>query len=446
MSELLFKRLFEINLLHDYYLVSADGDSFFEKPKAIKEAIIKNKLYHQMYDVADFLEIEPSEATKNHLREFKLIYKKTSLGFVIGIQVQEEFKSEAKVYKPRFKLPDNLSLTFSVKVIEPYFLSMTNISMRSALPTIYYFTNKAKKEFIEEEPNYKTLPLTVEAEKHQAGMHHEMGTLVKFGTELREALEFTDVSSSNLNLWEKVSDKRYVTNADRVLLPAIFNYPIKKEQDITQLQVELEDQNANLIKSISKTSVNPLQNVLLNFEMVDETIENPIAISEGFYKLRIRQNGGPEIIYPVHLNDSLYNKNHLGIIDIRLDEIDPPFSLLDTEGHLITRINKEGKFLPHPVFELRFKNRRTYWRYRKDPNFSSDAIITTNDLGPYVEYDSITKKIISKKPKGLTRTLVPFKNGTNEKTLPHPKTPSFRVEGKRMFSEIYINKSNRLVE
>ncbi|MBU2950217.1 hypothetical protein KO493_05875 [Tamlana agarivorans] len=444
MSELLYKPLFEVNLLHDYYLISSDGGSFFEKTKAEKEALIKTKLSQQTYNVTDFFGIEPTEATKKILSEYKLIYKKTTLGFLVGIEVMEELKLGAKVYKPRFELPDNLSLTFSINVVVTNFLSMTNISMRPTLPTIYYFTNKDKIEFVEAESSYKTLPISVEAEPYQNGIRYEMGALVKFGAGLREALEFTMTSSSNLSFWGKLNDKRYVTNADRVLLPAIFNYPVKKEQNITQLQVVLEDQDGNLIKSITKSSISPLQNVHLNFEFIDETIENPVAISEGFYNLKIKENGGSEISYSVYLNESLYVKNQLGIIDVRLDVTDSPFSLLDVDGYIKTRVENTGEYTSHPVYELRFKNRKTYWRYNKDPKFQAEDVSV--DLNPHVVFEPVTKKIISKKPKGLTRALVPFISGANEKILPYPKTPSLKVEGRRMFSEIYINKSNRLVD
>ena len=446
MSEILYKKLFEVNLLHDYFLVSGDGGSFFEKSKVAKEALIKSKLNHSMYNVSDFIEIEPTETTQKSLSEYKLIYKKTSLGFVIGVQVREELKLGATLYKPRFTLPETLSLTFSINTVASHFLSMTNIGMRPTLPTIYYFTNKGKQEFTETGPgpNYKSLPIAEVAEKHQDGMNHEMGTLLKFGTNLREALEFTNTNSNDLNFWGKLKDKRYVTNADRTLLPPIFNYSLKKAQNITQLQVVLEDLDANVIKTITKNSAEPIENTRLNFEFVDETIELKVAIPTGFYKLKIQENGGPEIVYSVYLNENLYNKNHLGIIDIRLDELASPFSLLDAEGYIKTRIDNTGKKIPHLVYEIRFKNRRTYWRYNNEANF--EATDVTAELSLHVAFDTTTKKIISKKPKGLTRTLVPFINGANEKILPHPKIPSLKVEGKRMFSEIYINKSNKLVQ
>ena len=161
---------------------------FFEKSKVAKEALIKSKLNHSMYNVSDFIEIEPTETTQKSLSEYKLIYKKTSLGFVIGVQVREELKLGATLYKPRFTLPETLSLTFSINTVASHFLSMTNIGMRPTLPTIYYFTNKGKQEFTETGPgpNYKSLPIAEVAEKHKDGMNHEMGTLLKFGTNLRE--------------------------------------------------------------------------------------------------------------------------------------------------------------------------------------------------------------------------------------------------------------------
>ena len=39
MSEILFKRLFEVNILHDYHLISADGDDIYQGPGKIKVTI-----------------------------------------------------------------------------------------------------------------------------------------------------------------------------------------------------------------------------------------------------------------------------------------------------------------------------------------------------------------------------------------------------------------------
>ncbi|MDJ0646097.1 MAG: hypothetical protein QNJ57_08975 [Flavobacteriaceae bacterium] len=443
MSEILYKRLFEVNVLHDYYLISSDGGSFFEKPHAEKESLLKSMHYHEMYQVADFLEIEPSEIAKQRFAEYKLIFRKTALGFVVGAEVIPELHLGAQVYKPRFELPDTLSLTFTIRTLATNFLSMTNIGLRPALPANYYFTNKDKKVFNETGPNHKSLPISATAEKRQAGMFYEMGTLLKFGNGLREALELTNANTNDLNFWENLKDRRYVTNADRILLPPIFSYPVKKEQNITQLKAVLEDTSSNVIKTITKNSATALQKVSLNFEMVDETIDDPVKIPEGIYTLKIQENGNPELSYTVYLNDSLYAKNHLGVIDIRMDETDSPFSLLDADGYLKTRTNAAGKKITHPVYEIRFKNRRTYWRYQQETDFQAGDI--TADLNPYLVFEPATRKIISKSPKGLTRTLVPFKSGANEKILPYPKTPSLRVDGKRIFSEIYINKSNKLV-
>jgi len=443
MSEILYKRLFEVNILHDYFLISADGSSFFEKSHADKEALLKSKLHHKMYNVADFFDLTFSEETKRSLSEYKLIYKKTALGFVVGIQVFEENISGAIVYKPRFILPNTLSLTFTINPLAAHFLSMTNIGLRPDLPANFYFTNKGKQVFNETGPSHKSLPISAIAERRQDGAYYEMGTLLKFGNGLREALEFTNANTNDLNFWTKLKDKRYVTNADRILLPNIFYYPLKKEQNITQLQAILEDQDGNLIKSIDKNSAEPLQDVRLNFEVIDEAIDDPIKIPEGFYKLKIQENGGPEIVYSVYLNETLYDKNDFGVLDIRLDETDSHFSLLDNDGFIKTRIENTGQKKSHPVFELRFKNRRTYWRYHNEADFQAGDV--TGDLNHHLVFDPVTKKIISKKPKGLTRTLVPFKSGANEKILPYPRTPSLRLDGKRMFSEIYINKSNKLV-
>jgi hypothetical protein len=54
------------------------------------------------------------------------------------------------------------------------------------------------------------------------------------------------------------------------------------------------------------------------------------------------------------------------------------------------------------------------------------------------------EKLVSIKPKALTETLVPFISGTIL-LLPQPNTSSLRVGKEKIYSEIFINPSNRLL-
>ena len=438
MSEYLFKKLFEVQILHDYFLTTADATSFFERNKTEKDDLLSQKLAHNLYDLRNIFTIEANEDTKLRMNEYGLIFTETALGFIVGQRVLSENLAGATVYRPYLTVPASVSLSFSIQPLINHFISITSLCFRTKLPAVYYFSNR-DKEVLDEvtAPPYASLQLANKFGEHQTGMKHEMGALINFGGTLREAIQATDGSIPAH--WEDVEDRGFASNADRILLPNNFTYFPDIEDAITELKFVLEDESSSQIKTITKSSSAILQNVPLNFSKVDETDENSNDIPSGMYTLKVKENTGPEIAYPIYLNESLYNKNAFGIIDIRFDEEDSPFSLLDTAGFLKTRITAADVLLPHPVFEIRFKNRRTYWRYQSEAGFSAQDILDTSG-----HLDDVSGKLVSKKPKALTQSLVPFINGTSQ-MLPHPKISGIRVEKEKTFSEIYINQSNRLL-
>ncbi len=443
---IIFKRLFEVQILHDYFLTTVDATptiiSFFDKSKMDKDNLIERKLENGLYDIRNLFEIEPVGDTKSILNNYKLVWAKTALGFIVGTEVIVENQAGETLYKPRFEFSNDTNLTFSIKPSVSFFNSVSNISLRPPFPSIYYFTNKDKEEFDEAPQPYTSLPISNKVNPHQDGLQYEMGALADFGGTIREALQYTD--GNDPSHWEDITDKRFISNADRVLLPHNFNYTFKKEQNITQVEFVLEDESNTELKTISLGGIEVLERVHLNFTKVDENNENSDLIPAGRYNLKVKAGGGPEVVHSINLNSTIYDKNHFAIIDIRFDEQNSPYSLLDAGNFLKTRINALDEKITHPVFEIRFKNRRTYWRYNKDGGFSdADANNTSDFLKREPELAITPEKLISADPRGLTETLAPFINGTTL-MLPHP-VPSIKIEKERIFSEIFINQSNRLL-
>ena len=227
MSDIVFKRLFEVQILHDYYLTSTDGTSFFAKNEAEKADHIRQKLIHNLYDTRKYFSIMPTEIGSRHLSEYKLLWAPTALGFIVGTEVVIEQQAGSILYKPKTAFDEELKLSFSIRPRLPFFEAITNLSFHTALPAKYYWTNKDKEEFDENAvPNYKSLPISEKVRTHQPGSSYEMGDLVEFGGTVKEALQKTDGATASH--WENTEDKRFVTEADRVLLPHKFRYPLKK--------------------------------------------------------------------------------------------------------------------------------------------------------------------------------------------------------------------------
>ncbi|MBP0904196.1 hypothetical protein ACFSKN_08055 [Mariniflexile gromovii] len=440
MGSTVFKRLFEIQILHDYFLTAVDGVSFFDNNEVFKKDLLVKKLSNYLYDVNTIFEIEAVGNTKLRLSENKLIFKKTALGFIVGTEVDVVDQAGEIRYKPMYVPKSDTNLTFALKAHIPFFKSITNTSFKPAFPAIFYFTNKGKIEFDETTiPPYKSLPIATPANTHQNGLTYEMGAIVNFGGTIRQALQSTD--GSDPTHWEDMDDKRFMTDADRILLPQNFQFVLKKDLNITQLDAVLEDLTSNPIKVINKTSLTPIEHVLFNFTKVDENNPNSADIPSGYYLLKIKLNGGLEVSHSIYLNNDIYSKDYLGIIDIRFDELNSPFSILDATGLLKTKIDVANNKVLHPIFELRLKNRKTYWRYTKNSDFSVSELVATSS---HLQAQPQPEVLVSIKPKALTETLVPFQNGTSL-ILPHPKIASLKVERDKIFSEININQSNRLL-
>ncbi len=439
MSTIIFKRLFEVNILHDYFLTTEDEISFFDRNKVSKEDLISKKLFNTAYDVRDIFEIEPLENTQTRISEYKLICKKTNLGLVVGVEVLKEFKAGEIVYQPRFKIDSAVHLTFSIKSRIPFFKSFTNITLKPKLPSIYYFTNKDKEVF--NHIDHTSLPLSNKVNVHQDGITYEMGALADFGGEIREALQYTD--GNDPNHWKKIEDWRFVNESDRLLLPHRFKYLLATDENVTQIEFILKDESANEIKKMSIIGVQTLQEIDLDFTKNDALT----SIAPGLYTLSVIKNAGPEVVQKVYLDSAIYEKNYLGIIDIRLDEVNSEYSLFDAEGYLNRSVDPVTLEKTHPIFELRFRNRRTYWRYSKEIDFTNDEKNDTNDF--LTELSS--EILVSDVPKALTEALIPFRklvppNPPLELMLPPPKVTSIKMEKEKIFSEIYINQSNRLMK
>lgn len=438
MGKTIFKRLAEVQIFHDYFLTMADGTSFFELNKGEKEKLLERKISRGLYSGSQIFEIAPQNNLK--LCENKILFAQTVLGFILGVEVDEIVEAGEKKYKPVYDIPKNVTLSFLLKSKLPYFKSLTNIRLKPPYPAIYYFTNKDRQELVENSvPPHTSLPLSQNATTPQNGEVYEMGTLLDFGTSVKEAIQQT--SGSDLANWENVEDRKFVTYADNMLLPHNFHYRFSLDQHATEVEAVLEDTGNNEIKKIAKTSTEPMASFFLNFTKIDENDDASDEIASGRYYLKLKINGAPELVHSIYLSEELYQRDYFGIVELRFDEENSPFSLLDAQGFLRTKIDAAMQKVPHPVFEIRFENRRSYWRYNKDNAFTANEINTTSS---YLN-KATANVLVAKEPKGLTASLVPFHNGSIL-LLPHPKTPNIRVEQDKIYSEIYINQSNGLLK
>lgn len=433
MSTIHYKRLIEVRILHDYYLSKADLTSFYALDDDEQADLLSSRITREQYDIRSYLEIFPSESTRTILENYRLRMAPTPSGFVLGVKVKPNLNDAGEEeYAPAFKLTDALQLGFRLRFKNPNFNTYTNLKVRQSIPARYFFSNT--------NPNgAKIFPsLSVPVGDFQAGKIYEPGELAVVGGALQEALEET--SSDDAAAWRPVAGNGFANEQDRTLLPKLFPYSFAEAASAPEFT--LKKQDGTDIKKITINSVAAFQTLYLDFRQTilvagDEAKE----IDDGPYLLEISGDSSTETM-PVYLSDELYQGAGIGAVVIDTGATDPDFSLLNEDGTLITKKKADGTFVSHPIFEIRFGRRSTYWRYRSDSGETLKATAATQ-----LFLDAKDNTLITKELRPLTFYPTFFQEPAQPDVfLPNPDSDQIKKEQKKFFSDMYVSPVKGLIE
>jgi len=382
-----YKRLAAVNILHPWYL-DTEQQRFYELSAADQDAVLTAQLQAGRYALLQDMVLEPSPSTAALLRGHKMVYRQIPQGLLLGIAVE----TTATGYRPQI-IPDNsLRLQFYIRIKDHLLLSRSNLRFNPVFPAIYYFTNDASTAG-------KTFPsLSVPMQDFADGRLYEMGeTAIVNGTPSQASTPTSTAAQG----WSALTDKQYISEYDRILLPFNFTYKIETA-GVDEATFELK-QGADVIKTLPFQRPEGLQDVTLDFRPK----QNEAPLQNGIYTLAVSGSNNYERTYTIYLNNTLYRPDVWGVLDIALHTSDPAFDLLDDDGLLVAP--------GHPVFELRFLNRSTYFKYyfqQKEPPAIDPA---WNELPAPA---GIQKVIISKEPIPLIRAYRKINYDTVQ--LPNP--------------------------
>lgn len=438
MPPIVFKRLFEVQILHDYFLTQADGTSFFDLGDVAKQESLKNKLMAGLYDARKLFTIAPTSLCQIRLNNYKLRFAPTALGFIVGAEVIPENRAaDTTLYRPRIPIPTNISFQFSLKSVNRYLQNFSNVRLKNETAANFYFSNVAREKM------GNLLPLSTKVADYQANRFYELGELADFDADplVQDVKEATLNLQNNVADWSGagLADHRFVNENDRALLPHEFTYSFRKDEGVTNAEFELFDATDTSVKKITKNRPNAFMDTALSFVKVDDTDENSADIVAGSYTLKITTNVNPEIVQSVVLNNDFYQSRQWGLLNIQNTEVATDFSLVDATGHVKARINA-GVNVKHPVYELRFRNRRSYWRYKSDAGFSAvdkaNTALHLNAISDFV--------LEAKEYRPMTQVKLPFVGAPTD--LPIPAVTPLRFDDAKIFSDVFINKANPLLE
>jgi hypothetical protein len=132
------------------------------------------------------------------------------------------------------------------------------------------------------------------------------------------------------------------------------------------------------------------------------------------------------------------SKHPACIIRIALMSGNGQLSPIDENG-LLTKQTLPGKKPPHPVFELRWLSRSTYWRYQKKDGFGEgDIQAIMNGAGSLLEKEGDV--FITKHPRPLTSERSVWTGASIR--LPDAQPGSIKAEDGKIFSDVEFNELN----
>jgi hypothetical protein len=424
MSTILYKRLFEVRILHDYFLSKADLTSYYTLSENDKDEFLKSRISREQYNTGNYLEVVPSASTQTIFDNYRLRIATTPSGFIVGVKVKPQLNDigEEK-YLPTIALNGDLRLGFHLRIKDTGFNTYTNLKIRQPASARYYFSNTNAD-------NVKDFPsLSLPTADFQSGKTYEPGELAFVGGNLQEALEET--TSSDASAWRQVDGNGYANEQDRTLLPKLFPYTLSEETGVAEFT--LKKQDSTVVKKVTFNTSGAIQTLYLDFRQSD--------IEDGHYLLEISTDSFTETV-PVDLSDELYRRTDAGAMVIKTDVTDTDFRVLNNDGTLITKINADDTSVPHPLFEIRFKRRGTYWRYRSDTGGNLKA---TADTQPFL--NEVGSDLITKDLRPLTYYPTFFANPPQpEVYLPNPKRDSVKKEEKNFFSDMYVSPIKGFIE
>jgi hypothetical protein len=379
-----FNILFEVRVLHDYYLSgtqdSGQGSktqSFFAMDAATQANRVQELLRSGRYDVRNELAFIPGQNEQQLFNDLRLRLLNTATGFCVAMEVEKISQDKSR---PVIALDANTSLAFAISYSNLAFGAISNVTLRQPgnnAPDIYFFTNDTNQD----------AALSVQVGAWTPEQAYQMGDLAQrtSGT-LSQATQDNTGDNSDKS-WMVIAGKGLVHQADRRLSRNLEVLASRYQS------MSLEE----LTQSSEFQSLSDDEKWFVNWLPTLPQLASPLA----------------------------------GVIRITLQNGNGIWSPLDADG-LLQPI--------YPVFELRFLSRITYWRYRKTGKFTTDEINAINkDASGFLVQAG--DDFVTKAARPLARELPPLLPPNSALAIPNPQPGNIQANDKegKVYSNIYFN-------
>ncbi|WP_367867738.1 hypothetical protein [Pedobacter sp. WC2423] len=430
---IVYKILFEVKLLHEFYLTDKTGGNIFDfAAQGDRLNFLSARLKADEENIEEELVFEIPVKAKALFADYHLKLIPAYAGFKVAVKVIPKKILGTTVYEPMVSLPDDLDIPVLIKRKSQRFDNFTNLKMESVLPAAYCFSNHDVLS------GSRVFPyLSAEIPEFDAAASYDQGELVKFGVNNYREFYRDDADAVQ---WISLPSGAFVNESDRLILPLNFCYTFPAGSGVTEADFLLRDKDGNVIAEMQFKNEQQLRKVAIAIDPRKVSfLPLPTVTDRLLYTLEVTGDGGYHQIHTIlFYGDEQEIRESHGLLLIRVKTTVPAYDLLDSNGRLITRKLADYTVNPAPpVFELNFKSKPSFWRYlnsrRKDlkSGLHPDFLFFKNGA------------LISKLPRAATYTSTLFRKPDNSLYyLPNPEPyQTVVLENNKLYSDIIVQES-----
>ena len=354
MMQTIYKILFEVRLLHEFYLTQQDGTVIFSKTDAADRDLFLQQFFQlSRRSINSDISYSVPDASLSFFGNHRLRLLETYSGFKIAIEVTRVTDGALTAFEPKVPLTPDASITVFVDRTGAAFDTYTNARRTTTLGGIVYLSNESTGAA--RTPPFLTNPVPA----YDASYAYEQGELYTQAGKIKAF--YPGIRTADPGL----PGTAFVNETDRMVVLPSFDYTFGATDNIRRALFIIKDPAGVEVYRNTFTGDQPLQRVTLSLDPLKiKKLPHGGSTGDMLYKLTVTGDRRYKKTFPLLFLDTRSGASPWAVVNINPQPADAAFRIIDEKGLLLTRLNPDGSVnAPYPVFEVCIKSRLSYWKY-----------------------------------------------------------------------------------
>ena len=431
---LIYKTLFEIKLMHEYYLTSNKGEGVFGlSNQKDRMQFLMDQFTNDMPSINDCIEFKffPRNEKTYNGQYLKLLT--TYSGCKVAIRVNKQILPDGTlVFTPFVALPDIFDIFIQIKRKTGTFGTLTHSSLNNPFPSEFVFSNQQIS-------TTKIFPfLTTPIETINPAKSYTQGDVASFG--INDKRQFYKNTAGDQ--WEFIPGNSFANDLDRLLLPLSFNYSFSTINTITEATFVLKNKDDIALKTVLIKSDLSFRKANLDYSDLEPLLSHSekLPFTDNLFTLEVSANNGYFMSHKILFSNDLHCSENWGLIHIRPKVSDASFNSIASDGFLVKRKIATGIWDEAPIFEIPIKSKFPFLRFINEKGMELNVAPILTD---YIIKEN--KVLLSKRPKSVAgEYFLLSKEGSNDKIyVPNPINFDLKMDqNDRLMMDIMVPESD----